>query len=66
MTQQRSSPSRPWLFPTLLLLAGAAFGIALLRLVPELADVNPWWWVTLAILLVSCVVYGMFTGWNKT
>jgi hypothetical protein len=33
------------------------FGIILSRLVPALVDVNPWWWVALAVLLLLRPLY---------
>jgi hypothetical protein len=31
--------------------AALCLGVVLTRLVPALVDVNPWWWVTLVVLL---------------
>jgi hypothetical protein len=37
-------------------------GFALARVVPELTDVNPWWWATLFLLLVLRPLYHFFVS----
>ena len=38
-------------------LATALLGVAASRLIPELTDVSPWWWMTLSILLILRPIY---------
>ena len=43
-------------------LASVCIGLLLARYVPELVDVNPWWWITLAILLLLRPLYHIAFG----